>query len=207
MMARSMLEHRHVPKKFWAEAIYIVGYLLNRSPTHAIKKMIPEEAWFGRKRKISLLKVFGSFAYVWILDAKCTKLDSKGQKLMFIGYSGNHKAYQLIDVDIDCLIFGCDVVFDEERGPFKLSSPILSLEDQPLKAKDLGVCLLLGPLDGRDFDDSDFEVVESPRHDIAPPDSPQENLDHHPDEFVLGTPGHVDIPEMYVGTSTLRAKW
>lgn len=46
-MAHSMLEHRHVPKKYWVEAIYTVVYLLNRSPTHAVKKMTLEEAWFG----------------------------------------------------------------------------------------------------------------------------------------------------------------
>lgn len=38
---------------------------------------------------------------------------------MFTGYSDNHKAYQLIDADTDCLIFNRDVVFDEERGPFR----------------------------------------------------------------------------------------
>lgn len=49
----------------------------------------------------------------------------------------------LIDVETDRLIFCRDVVFDEERGPFQLSSPILCPKDQPLKAKDLVVRLPL----------------------------------------------------------------
>lgn len=69
-----MLEHRNVPKKFWAEAVYIVVYLLNRSPTQIVKKSL-EEACSSRKPKITHLKVF--VAYVWISYAKCSKLDSK----------------------------------------------------------------------------------------------------------------------------------
>lgn len=202
-MAWSMLEHRHVPKKFWAKAVYTAVYLLNRSPTQAIKKMTPEEAWFGHDPKISHLKVFGSTAHVWILDAKHTKLDSKGQKLMFTDYSDNHNAYRLINVDTDRFIFNRDVVVDEESGPFYLFSPTLSPKDQPLKAKDLGVRLPLAPLDGRESNDSDSEVVESPEHDIAPPNFPPENLDQHPDEFIPSTPSDVDPPELDVGTSTL----
>lgn len=72
-----MLEHRNVPKKFWAEVVYIAVYLLNWSPTQAVKKMTLEEAWFGRKPKISHLKVFGSIAYVWILDCKEIKTGFK----------------------------------------------------------------------------------------------------------------------------------
>ena len=76
-MAHSMLEHRHVPKQFWAEAINTAVYLLNRSPTVAVKGKTPEEAWLGCKPRISHLKVFGSLAFVWTLDASHTKLDAK----------------------------------------------------------------------------------------------------------------------------------
>ena len=76
-MARSMLQHRSVPNKFWAEAVFTAVYLLNRSPTQVIKGKTPEEAWSCRKPKINHLKVFGSVAYVWIPAAKRSKLDSK----------------------------------------------------------------------------------------------------------------------------------
>ena len=68
-----MLKYKHVPKKFSAEA----GYLLNKSPTVAVKGKTPEEAWLGRKPRINHLKVFGSLAFVWIPDASHTKLDAK----------------------------------------------------------------------------------------------------------------------------------
>ena len=43
-MAQSMLKHRHVLKKFWAEAVNTAIYLLNRSPIVAVKGKTPEEA-------------------------------------------------------------------------------------------------------------------------------------------------------------------
>jgi len=78
-MALSMLQHRNVPNKFWAEAVFTAIYLLNRSPTQAVKGKTLEEVWSGRKPKISHLKVFGSVAYVWILAAKRSKLDPKAR--------------------------------------------------------------------------------------------------------------------------------
>ncbi|KAL0312603.1 UNVERIFIED_CONTAM: Retrovirus-related Pol polyprotein from transposon TNT 1-94 [Sesamum radiatum] len=37
-MARSMLQEKHLPKAFWAEAVYTAVYLLNRCPTKAVQK-------------------------------------------------------------------------------------------------------------------------------------------------------------------------
>eukprot|EP00253_Pinus_taeda_P036695 PITA_36695 len=42
-MARSMLQHKNVPNKFWAEAIFTAVYLLNRSLTQAVKGKTLEE--------------------------------------------------------------------------------------------------------------------------------------------------------------------
>eukprot|EP00253_Pinus_taeda_P013937 PITA_13937 len=36
-MARSMLQHRSVPNKFWAEAMFTIVYLLNRSPSQCFE--------------------------------------------------------------------------------------------------------------------------------------------------------------------------
>ena len=76
-MAHSVLEHKHVPKQFWVETVNTAVYLLNHSPTVAVKGKTLEEAWLGRKPRISHLKVFGSLAFVWIPNASRTKLDAK----------------------------------------------------------------------------------------------------------------------------------
>ena len=48
-MARSMLQHKNLPKNLWAEAISTTVYILNRSPTKAVLNMTPYEAWFNTK--------------------------------------------------------------------------------------------------------------------------------------------------------------
>eukprot|EP00253_Pinus_taeda_P004550 PITA_04550 len=180
----------NVPNKFWVEAVFTVVYILNRSPTQAVKGKTPEEVWSGRKPKINHLKVFGSVAYVWIPAAKCSKLDSKSQKLMMTGYSDHHKAYRLIDIATSRLSFSSDVVFDEDKGFFQSPPSEQCFKDQPHS-----VLLPVGPPNGRDDTASIF--------DDALPELPPEN------NPPLATP---IVPEPSpsppdIGSSTLRPKW
>ena len=124
-----MLQNRCVPNRFWVEAVFTAVYLLNRSPMMAVKQKTPEEAWSGRKPKVSHLKVFGSTAYTWIPTAKRTKLDPKSKKMMLTGYNDTHKAYRLVDVDTDKVSFSRDVV-NEEVGPFH-TPPAFRVTEQP----------------------------------------------------------------------------
>eukprot|EP00253_Pinus_taeda_P022033 PITA_22033 len=156
----------------------------------AVKGKTPEEVWSGRKPKISHLKVFGSVAYVWIPAAKRSKLDSKSQKLMTIGYNDHHKAYRLIDIATGRLSFSRDVVFDEDRGFFQSSSFEQCSEDQPHS-----VLLPVGPPDGRDDAASMF--------DNTLPELPPENNPPLATPIILEpSPTPPDI-----GSSTLRPKW
>ncbi|KAK9100212.1 hypothetical protein Scep_023642 [Stephania cephalantha] len=68
-MAHSMLKAKGLPDSFWAEAVACSVYLLNRSPTKGVSHITPEEAWSGYKPSVKHLKVFGSIAYVHVLDA------------------------------------------------------------------------------------------------------------------------------------------
>jgi len=147
--------------------MFSVVYLLNRSPTQAVKGKTTEEVWSGCKPKISHLKVFGSVAYVWIPAAKHSKLDSKSQKLMMTGYNDHHKAYRLIDIDTGHLSFSRDVVFDEDRGFFQSPSSKQCSGDQRHS-------VLLSPPDGRDdvasmFDDALPELPPENNPPLAAP--------------------------------------
>eukprot|EP00253_Pinus_taeda_P004464 PITA_04464 len=185
-----MLQHRSIPNKFWAEAVFTAIYLLNRSPTQAVKGKTHEEVWSGRKPKISHLKVFGSIAYVWIPAAKRSKLDSKSQKLMMTGYSDHHKAYRLIDIATGRLSFSRDVASDEDRGFFQSSPSELCSDDQPHS-----VLLPVGPPNGRDDAASVF--------DNTLPELPPEN---NPPLAALIVP-EPSPPPPDIGSSNLRPKW
>lgn len=51
-MVRSMLSEKKIPKTFRPEAVNWTVYVLNRSPTLAVKGMTPEETWSGMKPSV-----------------------------------------------------------------------------------------------------------------------------------------------------------
>ena len=85
-------------------------YLQNRLPTKSIAKT-PFEIWTEKKPDLSHLKVFGSWAYVWIPAAKRSKLEAKSKKMLFVGYSLHHKAYRFIDPETHNLVTSRDCRF------------------------------------------------------------------------------------------------
>jgi len=93
-MARSMLQSKNLPKYFWVEAINTTVYILNRSSTKAVPNQTPYEAWFKRKPKVEHFRIFGCIAYAHILKENREKLDEKGEKCIFIGYSNESKGYR-----------------------------------------------------------------------------------------------------------------
>jgi len=86
---------KQLKNQFWANVVHISIYLLNRSPTKAIRNVTPKELWSGRKLRIRHLRIFGSTYYVHIPKKKRKTLDSKLKKCIFVGYSDLAKAYIL----------------------------------------------------------------------------------------------------------------
>lgn len=112
-MARSLLQAKEMPNDFWAEAVTTAVYLLNISPTKAVPNQTPFEAWTGIKPRVSHLKVFGCISYALVDSNKRSKLDSKSEKCIFVGYSTQSKAYRLYN-PISCkVITSRNVEFDE----------------------------------------------------------------------------------------------
>ena len=59
------------------------AFTLNRAPSKSVETT-PYELWFGKKPKLSFLKVWGCDAYVKKLQPD--KLKPKSEKCVFIGY-------------------------------------------------------------------------------------------------------------------------
>ena len=51
----------------------------------------PYEKFFGKKPDLSHTQIFGSIAYVHILDEKLQKLGPKSEKCILVGYSLEQK--------------------------------------------------------------------------------------------------------------------
>jgi hypothetical protein len=104
---------KSMPHHYWAEAVAIAVYIMNRTPTAGVHGMTPEEKYSGGKPDLSHLKVFGCIAYVHVLDELQTKLDSKAEKCVFIGYSLEQKGYRCYNPVTHKMRVSRDVVFDE----------------------------------------------------------------------------------------------
>ena len=73
-MAGSMLKSKELPNNFLAEAVSTAIYLLNISPTKALKNITPFQAWKDVKPSIKHLRVFGSIGYTLIQSPRLQKI-------------------------------------------------------------------------------------------------------------------------------------
>ena len=58
-----MMSLTDLPLLFWGYASETTAFTLNRAPSKSVETT-PYELWFGKKPKLSLLKVWGCDAYV-----------------------------------------------------------------------------------------------------------------------------------------------
>ena len=89
-----MMNEKHMPKSYWAEATNTTDYLMNWCTTSRVHEVTPHEKYFGKKLYLSHTRIFGSTAYVYIPDEKRQKLDPKSEKGILIGYSLKQKGYK-----------------------------------------------------------------------------------------------------------------
>ena len=95
--SRTLLEAAHLPLSLWPLAAYAAVYCRNRSPTTALCRQTPFEAWFRVKPRYLHLRRFGCPAYIHIPKHDRKKLDPKATRLIFVGYDLDSTAYLLWD--------------------------------------------------------------------------------------------------------------
>lgn len=109
--ARSMINGAKLDKIFWGEAVLTATYLINISPSKAIKSSkTPFEMWHDKKPQIKYLRVFGSTAFVHNKTGK-GKFDDKSWKGILLGYEPN--GYKVWNLESEKFVTVRDVVFDE----------------------------------------------------------------------------------------------
>ena len=86
---QSLFAESGLSKKLWPIGLQTVIQLKNRSPTEAVKRKTPYEAFYGTPPDLAKLWIFGCTAYVHIPKENCTKSDkftSRTHKCAFVGY-------------------------------------------------------------------------------------------------------------------------
>jgi hypothetical protein len=113
-MARSMMKAKGMSDIFWAEAVAIAVYVLNRSPTKGITRKTPFEAWYGKKLAVHHFRAFGCVAYVRNSSPNMKKLDDRSQSMIFIGYERGTRGYRVYDPVSRWVRVTRDIMFDEQ---------------------------------------------------------------------------------------------
>jgi hypothetical protein len=112
---RALIIQSNAPKRLWAEALSTANMLRNVVPVLKRTKT-PYQMFKGTKPDLSMLKVFGSKAYVHVPKEKRKKLDERCVIGMMVGVSKNSKAWRIAFSQSDGSITveeRADVVFDE----------------------------------------------------------------------------------------------
>ena len=110
-----MLIKKNLPAFLWPEAVAHAAYIRNRSPTQALDRKTPHEAWTGQKPDVLHFCEFG--CDVWVLNQKekGSKLAPKSQKIKFTGFLDGQKAIRYYDPSKWTICVSQNVTFDEKE--------------------------------------------------------------------------------------------
>ena len=124
-MTRVMLLNKHIPQKFWGEAMNTTCHIGNRSFCRVGTKTIAYEIWNGKKPKVKYFRVFGSKCYILNDRENLGKFDAKSDEGIILGYSTTSRPYRVfnkrtktimksINVEIDDALTKVEMVDDRE---------------------------------------------------------------------------------------------
>ncbi|KAL1204528.1 Retrovirus-related Pol polyprotein from transposon TNT 1-94 [Cardamine amara subsp. amara] len=120
-VARSMMFHKNMPRRFWGDAVMTACYLINRTPTKVLNDISPYEVLNKTKPHINHLRVFGCVCFVLVPGDQRNKLDAKSTRSVFIGYSTTQKGYRCYDPSTKRIMTSRDVKFLEDQSYFEKS--------------------------------------------------------------------------------------
>ena len=100
-----MLNGVGLGQEFWAEAVGIACYLVNRSPSSALDDKNPQEVWTNKEPSLMHINAFGCDAYVHVPKENMSKLDKKAEKCIFIGYKYGLKGYKIWNLETKKVVY------------------------------------------------------------------------------------------------------
>ncbi|GJR32965.1 putative ribonuclease H-like domain-containing protein [Tanacetum coccineum] len=95
--ARSMLADSLLPTVFWAEAVNIACYVLNRVLVTKPHNKTPYELIIGRPPSISFMRPFGCPVTILNTLDPLGKFDGKAEERFLVGYFVNSKAFRVFN--------------------------------------------------------------------------------------------------------------
>lgn len=117
--AKCFLFDADLPKSYWAEAISMAAYIVNRSPCTRLSDRIlrtPEEVFTEKRCDLSDLKLFGSKVMVLRPKQTRSKWDKNSTKMVFVGYDDRVKGYRCVNTSNRKVIVSRNVKFLETES-------------------------------------------------------------------------------------------
>ncbi|KAE8715770.1 hypothetical protein F3Y22_tig00110160pilonHSYRG00432 [Hibiscus syriacus] len=102
--ARCLRLNAGLPKHFWAKAVNMACYLINRSPRASLAGKVTEKVWTGHGVSFDNLRIFGCPAYVHVPPDERSKLDAKLKECIFLGYKKGVKGFKFWDPKKDTTV-------------------------------------------------------------------------------------------------------
>jgi peptidoglycan hydrolase CwlO-like protein len=93
-VAFSLMVTMNVPKFLWSEAVLTATCLINRTPSKLLAMKTPWEIFFGENKFVVSPKIFGCTCFVRDHRPQVGKLDPRGVKCIFVGYTAGQKGYK-----------------------------------------------------------------------------------------------------------------
>jgi len=178
--ARVMLHAKHLPYRFWAEAMNTTCHIHNRVTLRTGTTTTLYELWKGRKPIVKYCHVFGSKCYILSDRDYRRKMDPKSDEGIFLCYSTNSRAYRVYISKTETIMESINVVIDDvptEKVPDvdtnvgttvqETNAPILVNESEPERE----------------------EVVEAEQHQMSSSKGPSIRIQkNHPQDLIIGNP-------------------
>jgi hypothetical protein len=111
-MARTMLDEHRTPRRFWADAISIACYILNRIFLRSILHLTPFELCFGCKPSVSHLRPFRCKCFVLKRD-NLDKFESRSFDGILLGNTPHDRSYRVYNLEANTVVESCNVTFNE----------------------------------------------------------------------------------------------
>ncbi|GJR46884.1 retrovirus-related pol polyprotein from transposon TNT 1-94, partial [Tanacetum coccineum] len=125
--ARALQLHANLPNKFWGDCILAATYLINKMPMKILDWKSPYEILHKTAPSYENLRTIGCLCYAAVTKPHKDKFEPRGNRCVLIGYPPRQKGYKLYDLQTKEVFCSRDVIFKEDKFPFKepeLSSPI-----------------------------------------------------------------------------------
>ena len=144
-IARALLFKMHVPKHFWADAVSIACFLINRMPSSVLNWDTPYHILFPNKPLFPIEpQIFACTCFVRDVRPQVSKLDHKSLKCIFLGYSRVQKGNRCYCPSLRRYLVSADVKFFENVPFSSPSTP--STHTSQGEADDLLVYTIASPV-------------------------------------------------------------